>query len=134
MIPKSHVQDRQVRDFTEDKTNVLFQGQTVKYVDEDKALVFSIELCEASFHHIWTLHSSLPNNSKDRCIGLNAQYLAAHVSKTKHYIDSEILFRGRDIYYHFMQDMPAEIDLEPAAAERQVELETLYIKIAGTWW
>ena len=58
------------------------------------------------------MHCSLPNNSKDRCIGLNAQYLAAHVSQTKHYIDSAILVRGRDICNHFMQDMPAEMDLD----------------------
>jgi ectoine hydroxylase-related dioxygenase (phytanoyl-CoA dioxygenase family) len=51
MIPESHVHGRQVRDFTEDKTNVLLQGQTVKDVDEDKALMCSLELYEASFHH-----------------------------------------------------------------------------------
>ena len=51
MIPESYEHGRQVRDFTEDKTNLLFQGQTVKDVSEDKALIFSLELCEASFHH-----------------------------------------------------------------------------------
>ena len=55
------------------------------------------------------------------------------MSQTKHYIDSAILVIGRDIYNHFMQDMPAEMDLEPAAVALQVELETLYIEIAGTW-
>ncbi|MBT7256833.1 MAG: phytanoyl-CoA dioxygenase family protein [Planctomycetaceae bacterium] len=132
MIPESHVNGRQVHDFTEDKTNVLLQGQTVKDVDEDKAVMCSLEPGEASFHHGWTLHSSLPNNSKDRRIGLNAQYLASHVSQTKNYIDSAMLVRGRDIYNHFMQDMLAEMDLEPAAVARQVELETRYIEIAGT--
>jgi ectoine hydroxylase-related dioxygenase (phytanoyl-CoA dioxygenase family) len=73
MIPESHVHGRQVRDFTEDKTNVLLQGQTVKDVDEEKAVMCSLESGEASLHHGWTLHSSLPNNSKDRRIGLNAQ-------------------------------------------------------------
>ena len=133
MIPESHVHGRQVHDFTEDKTNVLLNGQTVKDVDEDKAVMCSLEPGEASFHHGWTLHSSLPNNSKDRRIGLNAQYIAVHVSLTKHYIDSAILVRGRDIRNHFMQDMPTEMDLEPAAVARQVELETSYIEIARTW-
>jgi ectoine hydroxylase-related dioxygenase (phytanoyl-CoA dioxygenase family) len=120
-IPKSHVHGRQVRDFTEDKTNVLLQGQTVKDVDEEKAVMCSLEPGEAFLNHGWTLHSSLPNSSKDRLIGLNAQYIAVHVSQTKHYIDSAILVRGRDICNHFMQDMPAEMDLEPAAVARQVE-------------
>ena len=51
MIPESHVYGRQVLDFTEDKANVLLQGQTFKDLDEDKALMCSFELCEASFHH-----------------------------------------------------------------------------------
>ena len=50
-IPEIHVHGRQFSDFTEDKTNLLFQGQTVKDVDEDKALMCSLELYEASFHH-----------------------------------------------------------------------------------
>jgi hypothetical protein len=100
---------------------VLLQGQTVKDVDEEKAVMCSLEPGEASLNHGWTLHSSLPNSSKDRLIGLNAQYTAVHVSQTKHYIDSAILVSGRDICNHFMQDMPAEMDLEPAAVARQVE-------------
>ena len=82
----------------------------------------SIEPFEASFHHGWNLHCSLPNNSKHRRIGLKAHYFDAHVSQTKHYIDSAMLVRGRDIYNHFMQDMPAEMDLETAAVARQVVL------------
>jgi len=133
MIPESHVHGRQAHHFTEDKTDVLLQGQTVKDVGEDKAVMCSLEPCEASFHHGWTLHCSLPNKSKDRRIGLNALHLAAHVSQTKHYIDFAMLIRGRDLYNHFMQDMPAEMVLKPAAVARQVELETSYIKIARTW-
>ena len=132
MIPESYVHGRQAHDFNEDKTNVLLHGQTVKDVDEDKAVMCSLEPGEASFHHGWTLHSSLPNSSKDRLIGLNAQFIGVHVSQTKHYIDSAMLVRGRGIYNHFMQDMPAEMDLEPAAVARQVDLEKRYIDIAGT--
>ena len=132
MIPESHVHGRQVHDCTEDKTKVLLQGQTFKDLYEDKAEMCSLEPCEASFHHGWILHCSLPNNSKHQRIGLKAHYFDAHVSQTKHYIDSAILVRGRDIYNYFMQDMPAEMDLEPAAVARQVELETRYIEIAGT--
>lgn len=131
MIPGSYLNGHRKHDFTEDQTNVLFQGQTVPDVDEDKAVMCTLEPGEASFHHGWTLHSSMPNNSKDRRIGLNAQYLAPHVSQTKHDIDSAMLVRGRDNFKHFLEDIPAEIDLDPAAVARQVELETRYIEIAG---
>jgi len=39
---------------------------------------------EASFHHGWTLHSSRPNQSGDRRIGLNIQYLSPSVRQTLH--------------------------------------------------
>ena len=48
------------------------------------------------------------------------------------YIDSAMLVRVRDIYNHFMQDMLAEIYVEPAAVAGQVQLETSYIEIART--
>ena len=60
MIPENHVHGRQVHDFTEDKANVLLQGQTVKDVDEDKAVMCSLELCEASFNHGWMGFALLP--------------------------------------------------------------------------
>ena len=45
MIPESIVHGRQVLDFTEHKTDLLLQDQTVKDVDEDKALMCSLEPC-----------------------------------------------------------------------------------------
>ncbi len=43
-----------------------------------------------------------------------------------------MLVRGQDRYNHFLQDIPAEIDLDPAAMARQIELEARYHEIAGT--
>ena len=74
----------------------------------------------------------MPNASTDRRIGLNVQYLAAHVRQTKHDLDSAMLVRGEDRYGNFETDIPAESDLDPAAMARQVELENRYQAIAGT--
>ena len=132
MLPGSHLQGRVEHEVTEDGSNVLFQGQRVQGVDESRAVMCSLEPGEASFHHGWTLHASMPNASADRRIGLNVQYLAAHVRQTKHELDSAMLLRGEDRYGHFLEDRPAMSDLDPAALQRQAELEARHREIAGT--
>ena len=72
-----------------------------------------------------------PNRSADRRIGLNVQYIATHVSQTKHNYDSAILVRGKDQYQNFDIDIPASIDLDTKAIARQLELEKLYRETAG---
>ncbi len=86
---------------------------------------------QASFHHGWTLHASMANASDDRRIGLNVQYLAAHVRQTKHDLDTAICVRGQDRYGHFGTDRPAAADLEPEALTHQAELERRYVETAG---
>ena len=132
MIPGSHHRGRLNHDIVKDDTNVLLQGQTVREVDENSAVLCPLRPGEASFHHGWTLHASLPNNSSDRRIGLNVQYLAAHVRQTKQDTDTAMLVRGIDRYHHFSADIPAETDFDPAAIIRQAELEARHREIAGT--
>jgi len=131
MIPGSHLGGGQKHQSTEDDDNVLLQGQTVLGVDETKSISCPLQPGEASFHHGWTLHSSTPNQSADRRIGLNIQYLATHVKQTKHKTDTAMLVRGQDKYRHFLTDLPAESDLDPKALDRQRELEEHYKAIAG---
>lgn len=131
MIPGSHKNGVYKHEATQDETNVLLQGQTVQGIDESKAVMCTLNTGEASFHHGWTLHASMPNNSNDRRIGLNVQYLAPHIRQTKHNLDTAMLVRGEDRYNHFGIDIPAESDLDPIAIKRQAELEARYIEIAG---
>ncbi len=123
MVSGSHKRGRCDHHATNDETNVLYGGQTIRDVDENKARLLPLEPGEASFHHGWTLHASRPNQSDDRRIGLNIQYLATDVRQTLHEHDSAILVRGVDDYRHFQEDIPAAADLEPAAVARQRALE-----------
>lgn len=132
MIPGSHKSGRHHHDATEDETNVLLQGQTVQGVDESKAVMAPLASGEASFHHGWTLHASMPNNSDDRRIGLNVQYLATHVRQTKHDLDTAILVRGVDDYNNFKPAKFATRDLDPAALKLQADMDALYRETAGT--
>lgn len=131
MIPGSHKDGIYEHELGEDETNVLLQSQSIKGIDESKAVMCPLATGEASFHHGWTLHASMPNKSNDRRIGLNIQYLASHVRQTKHDLDTAMLVRGEDKYQHFGTDIPATSDLHPDAIKRQAELEARYIEIAG---
>ena len=132
MVPGSHREGRSHHEVTNDPSNVLLQGQTVQGVDESRAVSCPLAPGQASFHHGGTLHASMPNQSADRRIGLNVQYLAPHVRQTKHALDTAVLVRGRDRYHHFAADIVAQSDLDPAAIARQEELERKYREIAGT--
>jgi ectoine hydroxylase-related dioxygenase (phytanoyl-CoA dioxygenase family) len=131
MIPGSHLGGRMEHAATEDSNNVLLQGQTVSGVNEDEAHACPLAPGEATFHHGWTLHASMANQSDDRRIGLNVQYLATHVRQTKHDLDTAMLVRGQDDYRHFDYDRPATSDLDPAAIAHQALLENRYVSIAG---
>lgn len=132
MIPGSHTSGVHKHETSEDETNVLLQSQTIKGVDESNAVMCPLQPGEASFHHGWTLHASMPNNSNDRRIGLNIQYLASHVRQTKHDHDTAMLVRGTDTFNYFGIDLPAECDLDPVALARQEELERMHVETAGT--
>ena len=93
-------------------------------------MLCSLRSGEASFHHGWTLHSSRPNQSGDRRIGLNIQYLSPSVRQTLHDRDTAMLVRGEDGYGNFGPDLPATSDLDPAAMERRAEQGAL---IKGTY-
>ena len=132
LVPGSHLAGRHHHRITGSGSNLLFQGQTVDGVEESQAVYCTLEPGEASFHHGWTLHSSLPNRSDARRIGLNAQYMATHIRQTKHDRDTAMLVRGVDSFGHFGADTPARADLEPGALERQRELDRLYRETIGT--
>jgi len=132
MIPGSHARGQIRHDISQkDENNVLYQGQTVRDVDESVAVHCELAPGQASFHHGWTLHSSLPNNSDDRRIGLNIQYIAPHVRQVKLPGYTALLVRGEDRFGHYANETPARQDLEPAALAWQAEQEELHKQIAG---
>ena len=132
MIPGSHKSGMIEHVTSDDGENVLLQGQTVSNVDERGAVMCALKPGQASFHHGWTLHASMPNHSADRRIGLNAQFIAPHIRQTKHDLDSAMLVRGEDRYHHFKTDRPAEGDFEPEALVRWAELEKMHVETQGT--
>jgi len=131
MVPGSHRAGRRGHRTTRDDDNALYQGQTVEHVDESTAVACELDPGQASFHHGWTLHSSLPNVSEERRIGFNAQYIATHMRQTQHGRDTALLVCGVDGHGHFGEDIPAESDLDPDAVMRQRDLDRMVRETMG---
>ena len=107
MIPGSHQQGLKEQVIGEDPDNVLHLSQTIEDVNEDDAVFSTLNPGEFSLHHGWTIHSSGPNCSPDRRIGLNIQYISPRLKQTKSDSDSAMLIRGNDPFGHFIDDTPA---------------------------
>ena len=123
MLPGSHKTGRYEHEKTDDPDNVLAFGQTVQGVDEGAARLAPLRPGEASLHHGWTLHASMPNHSSDRRIGVNIQFVSTDVRQVKHDEDSAILVRGVDDFCHFKVDAPALRDMHPDDLARRDQLD-----------
>ena len=128
MIPGSHKKGFFDHKSTNDKNNVLSRGQTVNNVDIDKAVLCPLQPGEASFHHGLTLHASKPNNSKDRRIGLNFQYITPDLKQLKSKDDSALCVRGEDNYNYYKKDVIAKENFDIKGHQRLIERTEHYKK------
>lgn len=128
MIPGSHKKGIFDHKSTNDKNNVLSRGQTVNNVDIDKAVLCPLQPGEASFHHGLTLHASKPNNSKDRRIGLNFQYITPDLKQLKSKDDSALCVRGEDNYNYYKKDVIAKENFDIKGHQRLIERTEHYKK------
>ncbi len=132
MIPGSHHKGMMTHDISaSDDNNVLYQSQTVRDVDASKGAMCPLEPGQASLHHGWTLHRSMPNQSDDRRIGLNIQYIAPHVRQKKQSGYSALLVRGKDTHNHYVQEQPAACEFDTAALARNEAMNKLHRKITA---
>lgn len=131
MIPGSHKHGQRQHTLTDDDSNVLLNGQTITDVDSSQAKVLALQPGQASFHHGWTLHTSMPNRSDDRRIGLNIQYITPDLYQLKHSRDSALLVRGTDQYQHFQTDKPARQSFDDQAWDYQQQLNRELKAIQG---
>jgi len=125
MVPGSHKNGRMEHEDTDDDSNVLFRGQSVSGVAEEQAVMCPLQPGEASFHHGWTLHASMPNRSDDRRIGFNVQYIDPSARQTLHDLDTATLVRGEDRFNHYKPDVFADGAMHPEAVENHERLEKL---------
>jgi len=85
-----------------DPANLLSNGQQITVaIDPGRSRTLPLRAGEMSLHHVGTAHSSEPNRSATRRIGVAIRYVAAHVRKQGPRRDSAILVRGTDRHGNF---------------------------------
>jgi ectoine hydroxylase-related dioxygenase (phytanoyl-CoA dioxygenase family) len=120
MIPGSHSGPISAHHESASSDNILSRGQTLAVaIDESRAHSVLLAPGEMSLHHGRVWHGSSPNQSNDRRIGFNAQYLAPWVRQTVGDWDSALLVRGQDRYRHFDHECAATGTFVPAEVARQ---------------
>jgi non-heme Fe2+,alpha-ketoglutarate-dependent halogenase len=110
-IPGSHRSLRR-HDETYDKDNLLSRGQTVRDVDEAAAVDGVLRPGEFSIHHGNLLHSSPPNLSDDRRVGLGLMIFPAQARSTTGR-RSVTLLSGEDRYGLWDHDPLPTRDRDP---------------------
>ena len=133
VIPGSHTtgQREHILD-SEDDDNVLYRNQRIDDVDDSQAVYCDLKPGQASFHHGWLLHSSSPNQTADRRIGLNIQYVAPQVRQTKLDGYAAWLVRGEDRFGHYQPEKGAVADLDPIALESRLKTEQIHRGIVSS--
>jgi len=131
MIAGSHKWGMRTHSLTDNDYNVLHLGQTIKDVKENSAAICPLSPGEASLHHGWTIHSSEPNSSSDRRIGLNIQYVKPSMKQHAVKNDSAMLIRGEDHYGYFESDPQPPDKFPMDAKERMAELTDRYEQITN---
>jgi non-heme Fe2+,alpha-ketoglutarate-dependent halogenase len=116
VIPGSHLGADAVHDETYDPQNMLGRGQTIRDIDDGKAVYMPVKAGQFSMHHERTIHGSMPNPSDRRRVGISFFYMPAHVRSTIGR-RTATLVRGTDKYGHWDPEPMPKTDLDPACME-----------------
>ena len=112
-LPGSHSNPEMAHEETWDEKNMLSRGQRIKDdFDESTAINVDLEPGECTIHNFRLAHSSEPNTSDRRRIGILFVFCPTHVKPTND-LNTGILVRGEDKYGYWKQDPLPERDLDP---------------------
>ena len=111
---------------THASNNLLHRGQEIRDAFHGKTIL-DIELLpgQMSLHHGWAVHSSQPNQSNERRVGLSLQYLKPRVRQVVGSQETATLVRGSDAFGHFSSEPVSGEDCVPENVEFQREVERL---------
>ncbi|MDH3532386.1 MAG: phytanoyl-CoA dioxygenase family protein [Gammaproteobacteria bacterium] len=120
----SHKRGRYQHEDTYDAQNLLHRGQSIVN-DFENTSIAQMELApgQASLHHGWTVHSSGPNATATRRVGIVMNYLKPSVCQVVADYETATLVRGEDRYGHFGPEPVCQSDFDPANVEFQLQME-----------
>lgn len=106
LLPGSHVIGQKPHKDTFTPGNLLSRGQTIDHkLDYTKYVMMPLKAGQISLHHTHIVHSSDPNRTSQRRIGIGVSYIPTHCRLVNDVRVTAALVRGRDEYGYF--------DLEP---------------------
>jgi non-heme Fe2+,alpha-ketoglutarate-dependent halogenase len=109
ILPGSHKIGQRPHKDTFTPGNLLSRGQTIDHpLDYTKFVMMPLKAGQVSLHHTHVVHSSEPNRSHERRIGIGVSYIPPHCRLMNDARVSASLVRGRDDHSHF--------DLDPRPA------------------
>lgn len=109
LIPGSHVIGQRPHKDTAMPGNLLSRGQTIEHnLDYTKHVMMPLKAGQISLHHTHIVHSSEPNRTDRRRIGIGVSYIPPQCRLVNDVRVTAALVRGHDEYRHF--------DLEPRPA------------------
>jgi non-heme Fe2+,alpha-ketoglutarate-dependent halogenase len=111
VIVGSHKRGQLHHHETEAAHNLLSRGQTISAdLDRGGTEFMPVEAGQFSLHHTHLVHSSPPNRSDDRRIGLGISYIPTHVRCTSPTRVTAMLVRGIDRFGHFDDERRPRVD------------------------
>ncbi len=130
MARGSHLQQLPHVD-TFDPNNMLTRGQSItEGIDDDKTVAIQLAPGEMSLHNVRIAHSSTPNRSDDRRIGIAFRYMPTSTRQQLADWDTASLVRGEDLYGHFIHEPRPRHDFDPecvAFHARSIENEMSFL-------
>jgi non-haem Fe2+, alpha-ketoglutarate-dependent halogenase len=116
VVPGTHARGQVEHVDRGGEDNMLSRGQEIE-VDADESEAVDIELSpgEMSLHHVLLFHSSEPNRSDDRRLGIAVRYLPAYVRQHGPSRESAMLVRGVDEHGNFDLEPRPKADMDEAA-------------------
>lgn len=116
VIPGTHKAGQREHGTQPSEANLLSNGQTlVETIDPAKGVPLELETGQISIHDTFLVHSSGPNESGDRRIGIGISYVPTHVQYRGKSRVTATLALGEDRYGHFDPEPAPAADADDAA-------------------
>jgi hypothetical protein len=119
-IPGSH-KILAIHDIKPDPDNLAGVGQTVRGVDESKAVDAVLRAGQVVFHHESVVHGSQPNRANHPRVGLSIHYCAPHVAETRFDGATAMLLRGENTLGHWAPDPTPKQDYDPDCIQAMLD-------------
>lgn len=116
IIPGSQVIGQRAHKDTFTPGNLLSRGQTIDYkLDYTNYVLMALKAGQISLHHTHIVHSSEPNRTDQRRIGIGVSYIPPHCRLVNDVRVTAALVRGHDPYGHFDPEPRPTADFDSAA-------------------